>query len=370
MTVLSDKESDPSRTRRKSKSHILEESLRFGAEEHKYSSHISDPTGISNVKLNTYSDSGKVKATAILLCGGSGNRFNYDFSEYPQGKYYIPEGVPKSKQFIHIYNVPLFVYSLSELIHNPSVSEIIISSKPPWFSKIVEMIVKSREFIANYGEKMDVPGYSVDLIDNYPFGKIHTFAYDFSSKNFILDLKDIENDEEARYKFIKFVESGPERCNSAYNALRHLEDHTKDDHLVLIHDGARPLIKLIDLDLLIKNTVKYGACIPAYRPADTIKLVDDKIVSKTLDRSKTYVVQTPQAFKYKLIKDAYDNVMDSLIYEPMLHKYFTDDSSILESQFVNVVVANGHQFNLKLSYNNDLDLCRFLIKKSIFNDAV
>ncbi|UKK01718.2 2-C-methyl-D-erythritol 4-phosphate cytidylyltransferase [Theileria orientalis] len=370
MTILSNKESEPSRTRRKSKSHILEESFRFGAEDHKYSSHISDPTGISNTELNTYTDSGKFTAKAILLCGGSGNRFNYDFSQYPQGKYYIPEGMPKSKQFIHIYNVPLFVYSLSELIHNPSVSEIIISSKPPWFSKIVEMILKSRDFISNYGEKMDVPGYSVDLIDNYSFGKIHMFAYDFSSKNFILDLNDIENGENTRYKFIKFVESGPERCNSTYNALRYLEDYTNDEDIVLIHDGARPLIKLIDIELLIKNAVKYGACIPAYRPTDTIKLVDDKIVSKTLDRSKTYIVQTPQVFKYKFIKDAYDNVMDSLSYEPALHKYFTDDSSVLESQFVSVVIANGHQFNLKLSYNNDLDLCRFLIKNSLFTDTV
>eukprot|EP00375_Theileria_parva_P000407 XP_763076.1 2-C-methyl-D-erythritol 4-phosphate cytidylyltransferase [Theileria parva strain Muguga] len=330
----------------------------------------------------------KLTAKAIFLCGGLGKRLNYDFGGLGSD-YYIPEGMPKAKQFIHIYNVPLFVYSLSEFIHNPNVSEIIIVTRPSWFHKVLEMILKSKEFISNYPaierhiheepETADhIPDDTPDLSEK-SLKRGFVFAYDLKNNNFVLDLHLIEpsyntnstnqDNLQKRYKIIKFCESGPERFNSAYNGLRNLGEYTGGDEIVIIHDGVRPLVRLIDLKELISTANKFGGAVPGYQSPDTVKLAQNHKVLRTLDRSKTFIIQTPQAFKYKIIKEAYDNVLesDSFKYEPQLFNQFTDDASFVESQLRNhVVIVKGNRNNLKLSYNSDLDLFKYYLHHTFF----
>ncbi|XP_954773.1 2-C-methyl-D-erythritol 4-phosphate cytidylyltransferase, putative [Theileria annulata] len=343
---------------------------------------FNDKLGDGNVGCN-------ITAKAIFLCGGFGKRLNYDFGELGSD-YYIPEGMPRAKQFIHIYNVPLFVYSLSEFIHNPNISEILIVTRPPWFRKVLEMILKSKEFISKYSviehNLHDEPEHTVDSVPDDTVNlsekslkRGFIFAYDLKNNQFVLDLKLIEpnygtddtnyDSLHNRYKFIKFCESGPERFSSAYNGLRNLEDYTADDEIVIIHDGARPLARLVDLKELISSASKFGGAVPGYQSTDTVKLAQNHKVLRTLDRNKTFIIQTPQAFKYKVIKDAYDNVLesDSFKYEPHLFNHFTDDASFVESQLRNhIVIIEGNRNNLKLNYNSDLDLFKFYLHHIFF----
>ena len=115
------------------------------------------------------------------------------------------------------------------------------------------------------------------------------------------DLKNLFND-----KKIKIISGGDTRQKSVYNAI----NEVKNDY-VLIHDGARPLVtKDIILDAMAA-TLKFGAVSVMTKTTDTIKEVDETgRIIKTIDRSKLYNTQTPQAFKTSLIKEAHEKLRD------------------------------------------------------------
>ncbi len=107
-------------------------------------------------------------------------------------------------------------------------------------------------------------------------------------------------------KEIKIAIGGRERQDSVYHGLNRV---SKEAEIVVIHDGCRPLVtKRLIVDVISQAEVS-GAVVPAVPVKDTIKEVgEDKIVIATLDRSKLWQVQTPQAFKKNLIKSAFDHV--------------------------------------------------------------
>lgn len=149
-------------------------------------------------------------------------------------------------------------------------------------------------------------------------------------------------------KRIKIVEGGDSRQKSVYNALQYV-----NNEYVIIHDGARPLIKsgvisqVIDL-VGLKNAVSVMT-----KTTDTIKEVapDGRII-RTIDRSKLYNTQTPQAFKTSVIKDAHEKLKDG---------NFTDDSSMLEELNIPVYIVNGSYTNIKITTKSDLDFAKLYI---------
>ena len=147
---------------------------------------------------------------------------------------------------------------------------------------------------------------------------------------------------------IKIIEGGNTRQKSVYNALKQV----KNDY-VIIHDGARPLIRKETIAYVLEDVITKGAVSVMTKTTDTIKEVDENgRIIRTIDRSKLYNTQTPQAFKTSLIKTAHEKLKDG---------NFTDDSSMLEYLDIPVYIVNGSYTNIKITIKSDLDFAKLYI---------
>lgn len=147
---------------------------------------------------------------------------------------------------------------------------------------------------------------------------------------------------------IKIIEGGNTRQKSVYNALKQV----KNDY-VIIHDGARPLIRKETIAYVLEDVITKGAVSVMTKTTDTIKEVDEAgRIIRTIDRSKLYNTQTPQAFKTSLIKTAHEKLRDG---------NFTDDSSMLEYLNIPVYIVNGSYTNIKITIKSDLDFAKLYI---------
>lgn len=145
-------------------------------------------------------------------------------------------------------------------------------------------------------------------------------------------------------KPIELVLGGGERQDSVLNGLKALEDCS----LVAIHDGARPFI---DPELIARSlamAAERGSSVVGMPLKDTVKrIAGDGRVIETIDRSKHWLVQTPQSFKYDIILRAYEDACE---------KGFkaTDDSSLLEFMGHEVYMIEGSYRNIKITTEEDL----------------
>lgn len=151
-------------------------------------------------------------------------------------------------------------------------------------------------------------------------------------------------------KVDKIVKGGKERQDSVYNGLNEL----KNTDIVLIHDGARPFVSEKIIIDGIENAKKYGAAAPGIIPKDTIKVKDMESFSKeTLDRSVLLAVQTPQVFKFKLIKECHEKVKNENI-------LVTDDTMVVERYGNKVYLYEGSYTNIKITTPEDLIIAEYL----------
>ena len=147
---------------------------------------------------------------------------------------------------------------------------------------------------------------------------------------------------------VKIIEGGNTRQKSVYNALQVV----KNDY-VLIHDGARPLIRKDTIAYVLEAVLDKDAVTVMTKTTDTIKEVDSTgRIIRTIDRSKLYNTQTPQAFKTSIIKDAHEKLKDG---------NFTDDCSMLEELNIPVYIVNGSYTNIKITIKSDLDFAKLYI---------
>ncbi len=146
------------------------------------------------------------------------------------------------------------------------------------------------------------------------------------------------------YDNLDIIEGGETRQQSVYNGLK----HEKCDY-VLIHDGARPLITKELINTCIESVIDLKAISVMTKTIDTIKEVENGIIIKTIDRSKLYNTQTPQAFEYNLIMKAHQK------YEG---QNFTDDSGLAEAIGAKVYVVNGSYRNIKITTQSDMALAQ------------
>ncbi len=140
---------------------------------------------------------------------------------------------------------------------------------------------------------------------------------------------------------IKIVTGGAERQDSIYNALRALDANEED--IVLVHDGVRSHISHELIDRVIAASERIGAVIPAIPPKDTIRHIDEG----TLDRSRLCCVQTPQGFKYGLLRSAYEKAFEDGFYG-------TDDAGLVERCSHHVEIVEGEVSNIKITTPEDL----------------
>lgn len=142
------------------------------------------------------------------------------------------------------------------------------------------------------------------------------------------------------FEKVEYVIGGNTRQESVYNALKMV-----DSENVLIHDGARPYFTPILLNRLIAKLKECDAVIPVWSMTDTIKVVRDNIVVRTLKRDELKRVQTPQAFKTSVIKHAH---------ELAKHNNYTDDSSMVEDLLdIQIHTIDGEYTNKKYTFKED-----------------
>jgi 2-C-methyl-D-erythritol 4-phosphate cytidylyltransferase len=159
-------------------------------------------------------------------------------------------------------------------------------------------------------------------------------------------LKDIEAE-------IQYVQGGNERYESVINGLSCLN---KNDEYVAIHDSVRPLISKKLVDNLAKGILnKEISCIVPVLPVkDTIKIVMNEVVTKTLDRTSLRRVGTPQVVKVKDYLEAIENIGDRI-------RSTTDDASILEMNGSFVGIIEGEEEAFKITDSMDLALFEVLV---------
>lgn len=142
---------------------------------------------------------------------------------------------------------------------------------------------------------------------------------------------------------IEFIEGGAERQDSVYNGLQLVTQKH-----VMIHDGARPYVSMNNIHDIKEELLNYDACLLMVPCKDTIKVVNDGHVEKTLERSTLMQAQTPQAFKTEIIKEAYQKAANTSFQA-------TDDCSLVE-QFMEckIKVILGSYQNSKITTMEDL----------------
>ena len=148
---------------------------------------------------------------------------------------------------------------------------------------------------------------------------------------------------------------GATRQESVFNALKKLEDNgVKDDDIILIHDAARPLMdKFIIIDN-IAGVKMYNAVTTAIKVKDTIIKGEDTL-DGFVDRNELYQAQTPQSFRFRIIKDAHDNALKKNLMN------MTDDSALVKENGQPVHIVKGTTANFKVTTIDDLKLLEMIV---------
>ncbi len=152
-------------------------------------------------------------------------------------------------------------------------------------------------------------------------------------------------------KVQEIVAGGVTRFDSVILGLRTLPNTA---NLVFIHDGARPLIRPDEIKRVGDVAEIAQAAILAIPETETLKRVEGDFIIGTLDRSRIWVAQTPQVFKYDVILSAYLQAMEQ-------EREFTDDAAVCEAYGISVRIVAGQHTNLKVSTAKDLELARSLL---------
>jgi len=211
----------------------------------------------------------------------------------------------KSKQFAELNGVPIIIHTLRKFANVPEVDEIYIAMRKP----------ESDAFESRLQQEL--------------------FA-----------------------KPIHIVEGGEHRQQSVGSALAALKAAKED--IILVHDAVRPFVDSETIGNVIEAATKNGAAIAAIPAFDTIKQVDrtaeGAVVNATIPREHIVLVQTPQGFRYHVLKKAFDEAeRDGFV--------GTDEASIVERSGHEVSVVMGSRRNIKITTPDDLELAEFFAAK-------
>ncbi len=154
-------------------------------------------------------------------------------------------------------------------------------------------------------------------------------------------------------KVSKLVKGGDSRADSVRNGIGACSENAK---YYAIHDGARPLITVEEIERVVEAAFDTGAATLGTSVKDTIKVVDGfNNIESTPIRSQLRAVQTPQVFERDLYRFALENAGDNLI-------NFTDDCSLIENMGGEVLVVKGNEENIKLTTPIDIVIAESILK--------
>lgn len=155
----------------------------------------------------------------------------------------------------------------------------------------------------------------------------------------------------AKHAFIvphQTVSGGETRFHSVKNGL----SFTPECDLIAIHDGVRPLVSPETLKRCFDMAADKGAAIPVLPANESIRegTLDN---SRPVDRSRLFLVQTPQVFRSEILRKAYDQSWNP---------EFTDDASVVEKSGTAVQMVFGNRENIKITYPEDLQIATLFLK--------
>ena len=208
------------------------------------------------------------------------------------------------KQFLEIKGYPVLYYSLRCFQDSPLIEDIIL--------------VTGEESVL-YCQK--------EIVDKYGFTKV-----------------------------TKVIPGGKERYDSVYHGLLACEN----SDYVLIHDGARPFITEEILERGLTGAEETGACAVGMPSKDTVKIADESgYIAETPDRSKVWMIQTPQIFQYALIRNAHESIRTREM------SNVTDDAMVVEQETgIKVRLAEGSYQNIKITTPEDLGVAELFLGNS------
>lgn len=207
------------------------------------------------------------------------------------------------KQFMLLEGAPILIHTIRKFLRTPSVTEIVVALRP---------------------EDLD-----------WARGLVH---------------------QEHPTRPVRFVEGGDSRQQSVENALATLAPETD---LVAVHDAVRPFIDAELVEKVIAEAAQTGAAIVGIVPVDTVKRVHKNKIRATLPREHLVLAQTPQVFRFDLLKRAFEMArQDGFV--------STDESSLVERlEQVEVSVIQGTDRNLKITRPTDMDLARLFLAEEL-----
>ena len=244
-----------------------------------------------------------MKVSVIIPAAGLGTRM----ASAPAGKAAKPAKPAKpaaSKQFLELDGVPVLVHTLRQFAKSSEVNEIIVALRQPEIEPFRARLAK------------DAP----EVLKRNP----------------------------------KFVEGGEHRQQSVANGLAAIS--ASADDVVLVHDAVRPFVNETMIHEVIAAARKYGAAIAAVPAVDTVEQVertpDGALIKTTIPREKVVMAQTPQGFRYQILKKAFDEAAaDGFV--------GTDEASLVERSGQQVAVVMGSARNVKITTPADLELAAF-----------
>lgn len=147
----------------------------------------------------------------------------------------------------------------------------------------------------------------------------------------------------------KIAFGGETRFDSVKNGLELIPD----EGIVFIHDGVRPLVSEKTIENCFETALDKGNALPVIPVSESVRMVEGS-ENFPVDRSKYFLVQTPQTFKTQLIKNAYQRANS---------KSFTDDATVLESTGEIIHLVEGNRENIKITFPEDLVYAEILLTR-------
>jgi 2-C-methyl-D-erythritol 4-phosphate cytidylyltransferase len=158
----------------------------------------------------------------------------------------------------------------------------------------------------------------------------------------------------------RVVHGGDTRQQSVANALAQVDPSTE---IILVHDAVRPFVTREQIERLIAEARSRGAAILGIPAIDTVKEVkraslpeDVALISATIPRERIVLAQTPQAFSYELLRDAFRKAQEDDVTA-------SDEAALVERFGHDVFVVLGSERNIKITRPSDMDLARFYLEQ-------
>jgi len=220
------------------------------------------------------------------------------------GKRFDGTGDTLPKQFIPLSGKPVIAYSILSFESSKLINEIVIVVPENW-----------------------VEYTKTEIVDKF-------------------DIKKVSN----------VISGGDERQDSVRIGLMAL---SKTPSIVAVHDGVRPLVTVQTIDEVITQAEKTGGAIAAIPATDTIKKSDpEHIIENTLRREDIWFAQTPQAFRYEILKEAFEKASED--------GYLgTDEAELVERLGKEIKLVKSSKYNIKITTQEDLELGEIFLASSL-----